>query len=337
MVPAPLTIRECFGLSPLPVRLREALLTFRGDAFTPRSRFDASSLKILAPGLSLRMWLGLRPRDRRAPVYNFYSHAQPPPEEGWSVRVTQARDFRGGQATYDSHNGTDFALPPGTTIVAAAPGRVLRVSSEFNRGGLKVFLDHGGGLVTTSNHLGRSLVKPGDEVRRGQPIALSGMSGVDGLLLFPLSTPHIHFNVWLNGEPVDPFALPGEPSLWRGGDWPVPFDGGDPGEPFAPTRWSAEGVERAVEACRHEGARREILSYADPAERAMAALFQMNYYPTRFSSRPSLYEAHHERAPRLDLPLSRSDYDGVRYPARGAPRGGPQPPVRTRTPPSARG
>jgi hypothetical protein len=51
------------------------------------------------------------------------------------------RDFRGGTLTYDSHNGTDFAVPPGTIVVAAAPGRVLRASSEFNRGGLKVFVD----------------------------------------------------------------------------------------------------------------------------------------------------------------------------------------------------
>ena len=83
------------------------------------------------------------------------------------MRVTQVRDFRGGTLTYDSHNGTDFAVPVGTEVLAAAPGRVFRVSNEFHRGGLKVFIDHGAGLITTSNHLARSLVRPGDVVRVG--------------------------------------------------------------------------------------------------------------------------------------------------------------------------
>jgi murein DD-endopeptidase len=154
----------------------------------------------------LRTWLGRRRADRRVPIYNLFNRTPTPIADGWSVRKTQVRDFRGGTLTYDSHNGTDFAVPPGTIVVAAAPGRVLRVSSEFNRGGLKVFVDHGRGLVTTSNHLGRALVRDGDLVRRGQPIALSGASGIDMFLMFPWNVPHVHFNVWLNGEPVDPFA-----------------------------------------------------------------------------------------------------------------------------------
>src|SRR6185369_4667667 len=139
----------------------------------------------------------------------------------------------GGTLTYDSHNGTDFVLPVGTVIVAPAPGKVLRVSSEFNRGGLKVFIDHGRGLATTSNHLARALVREGQTVRRGEPIALSGYSGIDSLIAFPFSAPHLHFNVWLDGAYVDPFAveetptpppqapaLPGETPLWKDGNDP---------------------------------------------------------------------------------------------------------------------
>lgn len=315
-------IAECFGLLPLDVRLREALVTLRGDATTPKTVFDTTSLRVLQPRLSLPLWLGINPFGRRIPIYNFFSHARPPLELGWSVRVTQARDFRGLAATYDSHNGTDFAIPPGTTVVAAAPGRVLRISSEFNRGGLKVFVDHGGGLMTSYNHLSRTLARVGQDVGRGEAIALSGMSGIDGLLLFPLSTPHVHFNVWLNGDYVDPFAREGEVSLWRTPNAPTPHEGavGSGDEGWAPTAWDAEAVEQVLSACVHEGAREDIASRTEPGERAMAAHFQQAYFPTRFRRLTVLTGDRGERAPRLDLPFSRDDFDGVVFPSEARSR-----------------
>ena len=42
---------------------------------------------------------------------------------------------------------------------------------------------------------------------RGQPVARSGYSGIDAVITFPWGTPHIHFNVWLHGRPVDPNLL----------------------------------------------------------------------------------------------------------------------------------
>src|SRR5262245_2215382 len=265
---------ETFGITPLGTRLAEMAVVFRGAEGVPPSRFDASSLGIFQPGLALRTWLGRRRTDRRVPIYNLFNRTPTPIADGWSVRKTQVRDFRGGTLTYDSHNGTDFAVPPGTVVVAAAPGRVLRFSSEFNRGGLKVFVDHGRGLVTTSNHLGRALVRVGDLVRRGQPIALSGASGIDMLLMFPWNVPHVHFNVWLNGEPVDPFATPGEESIWRRANDPVPDDGGS-GDDAAPTAWDAATVDAAIAAC-DVAAVRDALRAIEPLDvRAMAVLFEM--------------------------------------------------------------
>jgi murein DD-endopeptidase len=248
------------------------------------------------------------------PIYNLFSHVQPPPEEGWSVRVTSARDFLGTQLTYDSHNGTDFAVPIGTVVVAAAPGVVRRVSSEFNRGGLKVFIDHGEGLVTTSNHLARALVKVGDRVRRGDPIALSGYSGLDGLVTFPWGAPHVHFNVWLDGTPVDPFARPGETPLWRNGNWPVPHTGHPIDEGFEGTDWDDDAIDHALRHCLHEASRHDVASAPDRDTRAMSLLFHMNYYPTRFRERPRLYRTTHARTPRLDLPFRATDFDGVYFP-----------------------
>lgn len=315
MYGANITVKELFGLSPLPVRLREAVLTLRGDDATPKSRFDLTTLRILQPRMSLPLWLGERCNGRLAPIYNFFCRTQPPPEEGWSLRVTQARDYRGLQATYDSHNGTDFAIPPGTVVVAAAAGRVLRVSSEFHRGGLKVFLDHGRGLLTSYNHLARSCVEVGEVVRRGQPIALSGYSGIDAVVAFPFTTPHLHFNVWRGGEYVDPFAREGEVSLWRSRNDPRPWDGtGNPWS-YEPTPWDQAGVEQAISDCIHDGARADILSGRDLAERAMNAHFQMSYFPTRFHARPRLFRDSWPPEPCLDLPFSIADFDGVLFPS----------------------
>ncbi|HUS68000.1 MAG TPA: M23 family metallopeptidase [Kofleriaceae bacterium] len=286
-----LSVRETFGLSPLTVRAREAWMAVRGDERVPGTRFDLSSLGILHPALSVRTWLGRRRADRRVPISNLVNRTPPPVADGWSLRRTQVRDWRGGALSYDSHNGTDFAVPLGTVVVAAAPGVVQRISSEFDRGGLKVFLDHGDGLATTYNHLGRPLVRVGQVVERGEPIALSGYSGIDAVVVFPWSVPHVHFNVWLDGEYVDPFGAGDEPPMWMHGNDPRPAPPGlhDP----AP------------------------VPDLDPA--AMDALFLHNYYPTRFDERPAFYATTHPREPRLTLPFRGDDFIGVAYADQSVP------------------
>ncbi len=309
-----LRVAEVFGLSPLRTRLREAARALRGDPFTPPSRFDHTSLRMMRPRMALTLWSGRPAHGRLVPIYNLVNHDRPPPEEGWSVRVTRARDFLGTQLTYDSHNGTDFAIPVGTAVTAAASGVVRRVSSEFDRGGLKIFIDHGEGLVTTSNHLARSLVRVGDRVTRGQVIARSGYSGLDGLATFPWGAPHVHFNVWLDGEYVDPFAAPGETALWRTGNWPTPAREGFDEAPCEPTRWDDRALRETVDACRDPSTRDAIGRLADPDERAMAVAFYRNYYPSRFASRPPLVAHSNARRPRLDLPFSHEDFDGIWFP-----------------------
>lgn len=313
MTAAPsITLLETFGLAPLTVRAREAWLAVRGDANVPPTRFGLSSLGIFHPSLSVRTWLGRRRSDRKVTVSCLFNHTPTALAEGWSVRKTQVSDHRGGTLTYDSHNGTDFAIPVGTVVVAAAPGKVLRVSSEFNRGGLKVFVDHGRGLVTTSNHLARALVDVGDVVDRGQPIALSGYSGIDGLLAFPWSVPHVHFNVWLDGEYVDPFARAGEASIWLGGNDPRPANA-DHDTAWAASRWDERAVEAAIAGCKDAATRDELRAERDVGRRAMNVLFARNYYPTRFDARPPLYDVRHDRAPWLTLPFRSEDFDGVAF------------------------
>lgn len=299
---------DIFGLRPFKQAISQARFVFRGTTGVPPSRFDVSSLGVFHPKTALATWLGRYPGGNRVVVINLFNHTQTPFAGGWSVRRTRIRDFRGRALTYDSHNGTDFAVPPGHTVVAPAPGRVIRVSSEFHRGGIKVLIDHGRGLMTTSNHLSRALVATGDWVERGQTIALSGASGIDALAAFPWNCPHVHFNVWLDGEPVDPFAAPGEVSLWHGENLPGPAIARN--EPaWQATAWDLANIESLIANCIQPDFKAELDAIGDPHLRATNAVFYRNYYPTLFRQDVPLVTQRTGRSARLDLPFA--DFNGI--------------------------
>ena len=94
------------------------------------------------------------------------------------------------------HTGLDFAAESGTRINAAAGGLVLPLQSHPQYGNM-VEIDHGKGLMTRYAHTSKALVKAGDIVRRGQPIAEVGTSGRS-------TGPHLHFEVLVEGVPQDP-------------------------------------------------------------------------------------------------------------------------------------
>ena len=99
--------------------------------------------------------------------------------------------------TLKSHQGVDYTIPEGSRVFATADGRVKEVSSRNSTAGLTVVIDHGNGFETSYNHLGRINVKRGQEVRRGDIIALSGNTGLS-------LSPHLHYEVRHNGMRVDP-------------------------------------------------------------------------------------------------------------------------------------
>jgi len=306
-------LAEVWGLSPLPTRLRQARVALQGEEDVPPAKYGLSSLSQYRPSVGPKLWAGRFVVPRTALVTNLFNHTQTPIDEGWSVRKTQVRDFRGRRLTYDSHNGTDFSVPVGTTIVAAAPGVVARVASEFNRGGLKLYIDHGGGLMTCTAHLARPLVKVGERVGRGQPVARSGYSGLDGVITFPWGTPHIHFNVWLHGRPVDPFPHDDQPSMWRTGPLPVPVVRQAPPDDLAPSVFDPAAVDEGIAACVTASARERLRAHTSLADRGTALVHEMNYYPTRFEHFVQPYAETTARHRILDLPVSADEVDGVTF------------------------
>lgn len=94
------------------------------------------------------------------------------------------------------HGGTDLAVPIGTAVHAIASGRVLAASSDAVNGRF-VRLDHGHGLTSTYCHASELLVARGDEVTAGQLLGRSGATG-------RVTGPHLHFQIEIEGEPVDP-------------------------------------------------------------------------------------------------------------------------------------
>jgi len=302
---------EAMGLRPLGVRYRQALVALRGEEDVPKSQMGLSSLKLLRPGMAWPLWHGRDTVPRQVILTNLFNHRQKPVEAGWSVKRTQVEDFRGRALTYDSHNGTDLCIPVGTTVHTAAAGAVVRVLSEFNRGGLKIFIDHGQGLMTCYAHLARALVVEGDVLERAAPIALSGYSGLDGFATYPFGVPHVHFNVWLNGEPVDPFARADEASLWRAGPRPAPFRGDAVDAAFEPSHYDEAAVDACIDGCKTPSVRARLRALTPLSRRAAYSIIERNYYPTRFPVRPNPYQEWHPRQGRLDLPFSADDFDGA--------------------------
>jgi murein DD-endopeptidase MepM/ murein hydrolase activator NlpD len=94
------------------------------------------------------------------------------------------------------HIGVDITAPPGSRISAPAAGRVTFVGWKLSLG-LLIEIEHPNGIVTRYGHCRVALVRAGDRVTRGMMIATVGSSGLT-------TGPHLHYEVWNRGNPVDP-------------------------------------------------------------------------------------------------------------------------------------
>lgn len=117
------------------------------------------------------------------------------PASGW---MTSRFGYRKSPFTNrkEFHKGVDIANRKGTAILATANGIVSFAGKKGTMGNV-VVIDHGHGMITRYAHLSESLKKPGERVKRGDIIAQMGNSGRS-------TGPHVHYEVHLNGVPVDP-------------------------------------------------------------------------------------------------------------------------------------
>ncbi len=105
------------------------------------------------------------------------------------------------------HYGDDFKAPAGTPVVAAGDG-VVKGAGWMDGFGNQVSIDHGDGVFTDAAHLSRMDVKPGQRVKAGQQVGLSGRTGN----VPKGADPHVHFEVRMGsglphkngGSAVDP-------------------------------------------------------------------------------------------------------------------------------------
>ncbi|WP_236840088.1 murein DD-endopeptidase MepM [Blochmannia endosymbiont of Camponotus nipponensis] len=96
------------------------------------------------------------------------------------------------------HAGVDFAVPIGTPIFSVGDGEVI-VSTYSKIAGNYVAIKHSCHCTTRYMHLKKVLVKPGQKVKLGDNIALSGNTGRS-------TGPHLHFEMWINHRPVNPLT-----------------------------------------------------------------------------------------------------------------------------------
>ena len=120
-------------------------------------------------------------------------------------KITTPFGKKGKMWSSGMHTGVDFAIPSGTDILAVADGKVANANWGKSYGTQIVQKLEGQNAWVIYAHLSKSLVKPGDEIKKGQHIGESGNTGNS-------SGPHLHFEMrdnirWSAGKDLDPKAV----------------------------------------------------------------------------------------------------------------------------------
>jgi murein DD-endopeptidase MepM/ murein hydrolase activator NlpD len=180
-------------------RIEPVAATF-GEAMSPASEDAARTLEELAwldaqaagAADSLGVVMALlkeRPNDVAHGVPTLW------PVRGPITSPFGARTSPWGEGT-EMHAGLDISARYGQSVGAAGPGEVVFAGRDGGYGGL-VVIDHGGRMHTLYGHLSALWVREGQRVRTGQPIGAVGASG-------RATGAHLHYEVRVNGAPVDP-------------------------------------------------------------------------------------------------------------------------------------
>jgi murein DD-endopeptidase MepM/ murein hydrolase activator NlpD len=153
----------------------------------------------------------------------FADNFQKPRDAEITAHFGDKRTLNGRKTT--THYGLDLDGSTGDEIRAANDGRVVMVRDCYTSGNT-VLVEHGGGLITSYFHMSRFLVKPGQEVKRGELLGLVGKTG-------RVTGPHLHFGahigtLWVNPQALLALPFPGAVSPPATFPLPEPTDGGTP-------------------------------------------------------------------------------------------------------------
>jgi len=173
----------------------------------PRELMEANGIsdpKTLAPGQELFVPGAPHPLDVASLPAGAASAPEPDPtllpRKGgnatlqWPLKGVLYRGF--GVKQGQRHDGIDLSAPEGTLVRAAASGEVIYTGNQSGYGTI-VILRHPGSLITLYAHNSAVLVKDGDRVESGTPIAKVGQTG-------RTTGPHLHFEVREGTRPRDP-------------------------------------------------------------------------------------------------------------------------------------
>ena len=152
------------------------LVTYKGNLESDRKHIDEVVETAAVAEVVLR-------GTKSKPTYMY-------PVTNWNI--TSNFGYRWGRL----HAGTDVGVPQGTTVRASRGGQVVTAGWVGGYGNC-VIIDHGDGVSTRYGHLSQVLVSVGQYVDQGDQIALSGNTGRS-------TGPHLHFEIRINGEAVDP-------------------------------------------------------------------------------------------------------------------------------------
>jgi murein DD-endopeptidase MepM/ murein hydrolase activator NlpD len=119
-----------------------------------------------------------------------------PPVSGPSIAPFGLHRTRNGTQNAGFHKGMDFRSPKGAPVLASNAG-IVELAAPLKAHGKTILLNHGQGVMTIYLHMSSLRVKPGQKVTKGQIIGKVGSTGLS-------TAPHVHWQVFVHGVPVDP-------------------------------------------------------------------------------------------------------------------------------------
>jgi murein DD-endopeptidase MepM/ murein hydrolase activator NlpD len=180
---------------------RNALVSARSEKRVSLAKVNANEREDVAEAQALERvsaTLGAQIQAAQSSSSAYSASSSTPSASGfvWPVSGPVVSPF--GMRWGRMHTGIDIAVGYGTPIHAAASGRVIYAGWMDGYGNL-VFVDHGGGISTGYAHQSRIAVANGQNVAQGDVIGYVGCTG-------HCFGPHLHFEVRVNGAPVDPLG-----------------------------------------------------------------------------------------------------------------------------------